>query len=136
MVITNNRLVIPVSLSNMDGDDWTVLRRELRHAPGIISSDSRMAMMVHDRWSRYSNLYSRFFNPLFPVVTLPKETDLLASRPSPLLAGVMTAIGAQQDMDSSSKSFAMDLLEASSRIYSKVRCPFLFVSSLSNRMLA
>ena len=109
---------VSIPLSNMDGDDWATLRRELGRVPGTVPDDSGLAVIDLVKWSDCLELYQRHFKPLFPMAVV-HAPNFWSSNPSPSVAGVMVGIGSQYDSRLHSKKYSMALLEASSKILSK-----------------
>lgn len=108
---------VPVPLSNLDGVEWFALRRELTSAPGVISGHDGMEIMDTMKWQDCFECYWRHFHPLFPIVHRP---TFFATKPSPLLAGAMVAIGSQYDTRHNAKEYSLALLEACLKLLSKV----------------
>lgn len=70
------------------------------------------------KWQDCFDLYWRHFHPLFPVVHRP---TFFATKPSPLMAGAMVAIGSQYDTRPNAKEYSLACLEACSKLLLKVR---------------
>lgn len=117
---------VPIPLSNLDGDEWFSLRRELNSAPGVISGNDGMEIVDTVTWKDCFECYWQHFHPLFPIVHRP---TFFATKPSPLMAGAMVAIGSQYDTRQNAKEYSLALLEACQKLLSKVGCgcsnPFL-----------
>ncbi|KAL1852692.1 hypothetical protein Plec18170_005827 [Paecilomyces lecythidis] len=107
---------MPVPLSNLDGVEWFALRRELTSAPGVVSGNDGMEIMDTMKWQDCFECYWRHFHPLFPIVHRP---TFFATKPSPLLAGAMVAIGSQYDTRHNAKEYSLALLEACLKLLSK-----------------
>ncbi|KAH8701887.1 putative C2H2 finger domain protein [Talaromyces proteolyticus] len=101
---------------NVGGDEWYSLRRELTSAPGVVSGNDRMEIMDTVKWQDCFECYWQHFHPLFPIVHRP---TFLATRPSPLMAGAMVAIGSQYDTRPNSKEYSLALLEACLKLLAK-----------------
>jgi hypothetical protein len=108
---------IPIPLSNLDGDEWFTLRRELTSAPGVISGIDGMEIIDTAKWQDCFECYWQHFHPLFPIVHRP---TFFATKPSPLMAGAMVAIGSQYDTRPNAKEYSLALLEACLKLLSKV----------------
>lgn len=108
---------VPIPLSNLDGDEWFALRRELTSAPGVVSGDDGMEIMDTLKWQDCFECYWQHFHPLFPLVHRP---SFFATKPSPLLAGAIVAIGSQYDRRPNAKEYSLALLEACLKLLSKV----------------
>ncbi|KAK2768655.1 hypothetical protein FQN54_000511 [Arachnomyces sp. PD_36] len=107
---------VPIPLSNLDGDEWFALRRELTSAPGVVSGDDGMEIMDTVKWQECFECYWQHFHPLFPIVHRP---SFFATKPSPLLAGAMVAIGSQYDSRPNAKEYSLALLEACVKLLAK-----------------
>ncbi|RVX75489.1 hypothetical protein B0A52_00842 [Exophiala mesophila] len=83
---------IPIPLSDLDGYEYSVIRRELSNAPGILFGSSTVGI-------------SDAIRPTF-----------LPTKPSPLLASAMAAIGSQYDTRSDAKHYSLTLLEIATRL--------------------
>ncbi|RMD42376.1 hypothetical protein DV735_g2751, partial [Chaetothyriales sp. CBS 134920] len=103
---------IPIPLTNLDGDEFDNIRRELSNAPGILPSDAGNGIPDAIRWDCLE-LYWQHFHPYFPVVHRP---TFLPTKPSPLLASAMVAIGSQFDQRPDAKRYSLTLLEVAVRI--------------------
>ncbi|RMZ84277.1 hypothetical protein DV738_g763, partial [Chaetothyriales sp. CBS 135597] len=103
---------IPIPLTNLDGDEFDNIRRELSNAPGILSSHASNGIPDAIRWDCLE-LYWQHFHPYFPVVHRP---TFLPTKPSPLLASAMVAIGSQFDGRPDAKRYSLTLLEVAVRI--------------------
>ncbi|KAL9617787.1 MAG: hypothetical protein Q9160_007441 [Pyrenula sp. 1 TL-2023] len=104
--------VVSVPLSDLDGHEWTVLRRELTFATG----DERVEIFDPMRWDSCLECYWRHFHPFFPVVHRP---SFFARSSSPLMAGAMVAIGSQYDTRANAKEYSHALLEACLKLLHK-----------------
>lgn len=105
-----------IPLSNLDGDEWFALRRELTSAPGVVSGTDGMEIVDTVKWQDCFECYWQHFHPLFPIVHRP---TFFATKPSPLLAGAMVAIGSQYDTRPNAKEYSLALLEACLKLLSK-----------------
>ncbi|RMZ88286.1 hypothetical protein DV736_g4493, partial [Chaetothyriales sp. CBS 134916] len=103
---------IPIPLTNLDGDEFDYIRRELSNAPGILSSHDGNGIPDAIRWDCLE-LYWQHFHPYFPVVHRP---TFLPTKPSPLLASAMVAIGSQFDGRPDAKRYSLTLLEVAVRL--------------------
>lgn len=108
---------VPIPLTNLDGDEFEFIRRELSNAPGIISTSPRSDLpgaIRADaiRWDCLE-LYWQHFHPYFPIVHRP---TFLPTKPSPLLASAMVAIGSQFDHRDDSKQYSLFLLELATKL--------------------
>jgi hypothetical protein len=119
---------IPIPLSNLDGDEWFTLRRELTSAPGVISGVDGMEIIDTSKWQDCFECYWQHFHPLFPIVHRP---TFFATKPSPLMAGAMVAIGSQYDTRPNAKEYSLALLEACLKLLSK-RTPITSRSRVSD----
>lgn len=108
---------VPIPLSNLDGDEWFALRRELTAAPGVVSGDDGMEIMDTLKWQDCFECYWQYFHPSFPIVHRP---SFFETKPSPLLAGAIVAIGSQYDSRLNAKEYSLALLEACLKLLSKV----------------
>ncbi|KAL1966775.1 hypothetical protein VTN77DRAFT_3972 [Rasamsonia byssochlamydoides] len=108
--------VVPIPLSNLDGDEWFALRRELTSAPGVVSGNDGMEIVDTVKWQDCFECYWQHFHPLFPIVHRP---TFFVTKPSPLLAGAMVAIGSQYDTRPNAKEYSLSLLEACLKLLSK-----------------
>ncbi|OKL64095.1 hypothetical protein UA08_00621 [Talaromyces atroroseus] len=100
---------LPIPLSTLDGDEWYALRRELTSAPGVVSGNDGMEIIDTVKWQDCLECYWQHFHPLFPIVHRP---TFFATKPSPLMAGAMVAIGSQYDTRPNAKEYSLVLLEA------------------------
>jgi hypothetical protein len=107
---------LPLPLSDLDGHEWLVIRRELSSGPGIIPGDDGHGIFDTVRWQDCLEHYWRYFHPLFPVVHRP---TFFATKPSPLMASAMVAIGSQYDTREDAKEYSLALLEAATKLLSK-----------------
>ena len=103
---------IPIPLTNLDGDEFDIIRRELSYAPGIIPAPDGNGIPDAIRWDCLEH-YWQNFHPYFPVVHRP---TFLPTKPSPLLASAMVAIGSQFDHRSDAKQYSLVLLEVATRL--------------------
>ena len=103
---------IPIPLTNLDGDEFAIIRRDLSYAPGILPSDNGNGVSDAIRWDCLE-LYWQNFHPYFPIVHRP---TFLPTKPSPLLASAMVAIGSQFDSRSDAKLYSLTLLEVAVRL--------------------
>lgn len=108
---------LPIPLTNLDGDEFEFIRRELSNAPGIISTSPRSDLpgaIRADaiRWDCLE-LYWQHFHPYYPIVHRP---TFLPTKPSPLLASAMVAIGSQFDHRDDSKQYSLTLLELATKL--------------------
>ncbi|EAS36633.3 uncharacterized protein CIMG_01987 [Coccidioides immitis RS] len=119
---TSNRKVVdpgpavPVPLSNLDGVEWFALRRELTSTPGVLSGNDGLAIIDLSKWQDCFESYWQYFHPLFPIV---HRSSFFSTKPSPLMAGAMVAIGSQYDRRPNSQEYSLALLEACQKILSK-----------------
>ncbi|WEW60434.1 hypothetical protein PRK78_005920 [Emydomyces testavorans] len=109
-------VAVPGPLSSLDGVEWFALRRELTSAPGVISGNDGMAIIDLAKWQDCLECYWQYFHPLFPII---HRSSFFATKPSPLLAGAMVAIGSQYDCRPNSREYSLALLEACQKILSK-----------------
>lgn len=107
---------LPIPLSNLDGDEWFALRRELTSAPGVLSGDDGMEIIDTIKWQDCFECYWREFHPLFPIIHRP---TFFSTKPSPLLSGAMVAIGSQFDTRPNAKEYSLALLEACIKLLAK-----------------
>ncbi|PCH01301.1 Zinc finger, C2H2 [Penicillium occitanis (nom. inval.)] len=107
---------LPIPLSNLDGDEWYALRRELTSAPGVLSGDDGMEIIDTVKWQDCFECYWHNFHPLFPIVHRP---TFFTTKPSPLLSGAMVAIGSQFDTRPNAKEYSLALLEACIKLLAK-----------------
>ena len=103
---------IPIPLTNLDGDEFAIIRRDLSYAPGILSSNDGNGVPDAIRWDCLE-LYWQNFHPYFPVVHRP---TFLPTKPSPLLASAMVAVGSQFDSRPDAKLYSLTLLEVAARL--------------------
>ena len=108
---------VPIPLTNLDGDEFEFIRRELSNAPGIISTSPRSDLpgaIRADaiRWDCLE-LYWLHFHPYFPIIHRP---TFLPTKPSPLLASAMVAIGSQYDHREDAKQYSLTLLELATKL--------------------
>jgi hypothetical protein len=68
------------------------------------------------KWQDCFECYWQHFHPLFPIVHRP---TFFATKPSPLMAGAMVAIGSQYDTRPNAKEYSLALLEACLKLLSK-----------------
>ena len=108
---------LPIPLTNLDGDEFEYIRRELSTAPGIISTSpgSNLPGGIRRDAIRWDCLehYWQHFDPYFPIV---HRSTFLPTKPSPLLASAMVAIGSQFDTREDAKQYSMTLLELATRL--------------------
>ncbi|EEA24018.1 C2H2 finger domain protein, putative [Talaromyces marneffei ATCC 18224] len=107
---------VPIPLSNLDGDEWYALRRELTSAPGVLSGDDGMEIIDTVKWQDCFGCYWQHFHPLFPIVHRP---TFFTTKPSPLMSGAMVAIGSQFDTRPNAKEYSLALLEACIKLLAK-----------------
>ncbi|KAJ9604155.1 hypothetical protein H2200_011678 [Cladophialophora chaetospira] len=103
---------LPIPLSDLDGIEWSVIRRELSNASGIQSGDPSAGLSDTIRWDCLEH-YWQYFHPSFPVVHRP---TFLPTKPSPLLASAMVAIGSQYDTRPDAKMYSLTLLEIATKL--------------------
>lgn len=103
---------LPIPLSDLDGIEWTVIRRELSNASGILSGDASTGVSDTIRWDCLDH-YWQYFHPHFPIVHRP---TFLPTKPSPLLASAMAAIGSQYDTRPDAKMYSLTLLEIATKL--------------------
>lgn len=103
---------LPIPLSDLDGYEWSVIRRELSSASGILPGNPSTGISDTIRWDCL-DLYWQFFHPHFPVVHRP---TFLPTKPSPLLASAMAAIGSQYDNRPDAKLYSLTLLEIATKL--------------------
>ncbi|EXJ95707.1 hypothetical protein A1O1_00830 [Capronia coronata CBS 617.96] len=103
---------LPIPLSDLDGYEWSVIRRELSHAPGLLPRDASTGLPDTIRW-HCLDYYWQYFHPHFPVVHRP---TFLPTKPSPLLASAMAAIGSQYDDRPDAKLYSLTLLEIATKL--------------------
>jgi hypothetical protein len=103
---------LPIPLSDLDGIEWSVIRRELSNASGIQSGDPSADLCDTIRWHCLDH-YWQYFHPSFPVVHRP---TFLPTKPSPLLASAMVAIGSQYDSRPDAKVYSLTLLEIATKL--------------------
>jgi Fungal specific transcription factor domain len=68
------------------------------------------------KWQDCLECYWQHFHPLFPIVHRP---TFFATKPSPLMAGAMVAIGSQYDTRPNAKEYSLALLEACWKLLAK-----------------
>jgi hypothetical protein len=107
---------MPIPLSNLDGDEWFALRRQLTSAPGVVSGNDGMEIVDTVKWQDCFEYYWQNFHPVFPIVHRP---TFFATKPSPLMAGAMVAIGSQYDVRPNAKEYSLALLEACVKLLAK-----------------
>ena len=107
---------VPIPLSHLDGHEWLVIRRELSSSPSIFSTDDGIGIFDTVRWQNCLDCYWRHFHPFFPIVHRP---TFFATKPSPLMASAMVAIGSQYDERDDAKQYSLALLEAATKLLSK-----------------
>ena len=103
---------LPIPLSDLDGYEWSVIRRELSSASGILPGNPSTGISDTIRWDCL-DLYWQYFHPHFPVVHRP---TFLPTKPSPLLASAMAAIGSQYDGRPDAKLYSLTLLEIATKL--------------------
>ena len=103
---------LPIPLSDLDGHDWSVIRRELSSATGIIPVTDSNGLSDTIRWYCLE-LYWQHFHPTFPIVHRP---TFLPAKPSPLLASAMVAIGSVYDARDDAHTYALALLDISTKL--------------------
>ena len=103
---------LPIPLSDLDGIEWSVIRRELSNASGLQSGDPAASLSDTIRWDCLE-LYWQYFHPSFPIVHRP---TFLPTKPSPLLASAMVAIGSQYDTRPDAKLYSLTLLEIATKL--------------------
>ena len=103
---------LPIPLSDLDGIEWSVIRRELSNAIGIQSGDPSAGLSDTIRWDCLEH-YWQYFHPSFPIVHRP---TFLPTKPSPLLASAMVAIGSQYDTRPDAKMYSLTLLEIATKL--------------------
>lgn len=103
---------LPIPLSDLDGVEWSVIRRELSNASGIQSGDASAGLSDTIRWDCLEH-YWQYFHPSFPIVHRP---TFLPTKPSPLLASAMVAIGSQYDTRPDAKMYSLTLLEIATKL--------------------
>jgi hypothetical protein len=75
-----------------------------------------MEIMDTVKWQDCFECYWQHFHPLFPIVHRP---TFFATKPSPLMAGAMVAIGSQYDTRPNAKEYSLALLEACLKLLAK-----------------
>lgn len=120
---------IPISISQLVGDEWLVIQRELASAPGAVESDhSGLEIFNLVTWQDHClDCYWRHFHPLFPIVHQPT----FSATSSALMTAVMIAIGCQYDTRTNAKEHSLALLEACTKSVAKVKFPSLFFILIS-----
>ncbi|KAK5064568.1 hypothetical protein LTR84_000401 [Exophiala bonariae] len=103
---------LPIPLSDLDGYEWSVIRRELSSASGILPGNPSAGISDTIRWDCL-DLYWQYFHPHFPVVHRP---TFLPTKPSPLLASAMAAIGSQYDSRPDAKFYSLTLLDIATKL--------------------
>ncbi|EXJ73295.1 uncharacterized protein A1O5_03055 [Cladophialophora psammophila CBS 110553] len=103
---------IPIPLSDLDGIEWSVIRRELSNASGLQSRNASASISDTIRWDCLE-LYWQYFHPSYPLVHRP---SFLPTKPSPLLASAMVAIGSQYDTRPDAKLYSLTLLEIATKL--------------------
>lgn len=103
---------LPIPLSDLDGYEWSVIRRELSSASGILPGNPSTGISDTIRWECL-DLYWQYFHPHFPIVHRP---TFLPTKPSPLLASAMAAIGSQYDSRPDAKLYSLTLLEIATKL--------------------
>ena len=103
---------LPIPLSDLDGYEWSVIRRELSNASGLLPGDASTGISDTIRWDCL-DYYWQFFHPHFPIVHRP---TFLPTKPSPLLASAMAAIGSQYDSRADAKTYSLTLLEIATKL--------------------
>lgn len=103
---------ILIPLTNLDGTEFEVIRRELSSAPGIIPVSHGGTVPDAIRWDCLEH-YWQNFHPFFPIIHRP---TFLPTKPSPLLASAMVAIGSQFDHRSDAKRYSLVLLEVATKL--------------------
>ncbi|KIW74987.1 hypothetical protein Z517_11758 [Fonsecaea pedrosoi CBS 271.37] len=103
---------IPIPLSDLDGIEWSVIRRELSNASGLQSGDASTSISDTIRWDCLE-LYWQYFHPSYPLIHRP---SFLPTKPSPLLASAMLAIGSQYDTRPDAKLYSLTLLEIATKL--------------------
>ncbi|KIY02814.1 uncharacterized protein Z520_01279 [Fonsecaea multimorphosa CBS 102226] len=103
---------IPIPLSDLDGIEWSVIRRELSNASGLQSGNASTSISDTIRWDCL-DLYWQYFHPSYPLIHRP---SFLPTKPSPLLASAMLAIGSQYDSRPDAKLYSLTLLEIATKL--------------------
>ncbi|KIX07172.1 uncharacterized protein Z518_01825 [Rhinocladiella mackenziei CBS 650.93] len=103
---------LPIPLSDLDGYEWSVIRRELSSASGLLPGNASAGISDTIRW-HCLDYYWQYFHPHFPVVHRP---TFLPTKPSPLLASAMAAIGSQYDDRPDAKTYSLTLLEIATKL--------------------
>ncbi|KAK6364934.1 hypothetical protein LTS17_011630 [Exophiala oligosperma] len=103
---------LPIPLSDLDGYEWSVIRGELSNSSGLLSGDSPTGVSDTIRWHCLDH-YWQYFHPHFPIVHRP---TFLPTKPSPLLASAMSAIGSQYDDRPDAKQYSLTLLEIATKL--------------------
>ncbi|OAP58626.1 hypothetical protein AYL99_07716 [Fonsecaea erecta] len=103
---------IPIPLSDLDGIEWSVIRRELSNASGLQSGNASTSISDTIRWDCLE-LYWQYFHPAYPLIHRP---SFLPTKPSPLLASAMLAIGSQYDTRPDAKLYSLTLLEIATKL--------------------
>ena len=122
---------IPIPLSDLDGYEWSALRRVFPTGAGATLDKHGMVVGDVRNISEYLNCYWQHFDPLWPIV---HRSTFLASTPAPLLAAVMVAIGAQFSSRPLSKGYSTSMYEACMKLLSTVSSSFVpgLVSTYAN----
>lgn len=100
----------------MDGWEWHNIGRELSTVPGLLSSPNRTGVRDTLRW-HCLELYWQCFHPTYPIVHRP--SFLTSTKPPPLLACAMVAIGSYYDTRPDAKQYSLALLEIATKILQK-----------------
>ncbi|KIV83028.1 hypothetical protein, variant [Exophiala sideris] len=103
---------VPIPLSDLDGYEWSVIRRELSNTSGLLPGDAASGVSDTIRWDCL-DYYWQHFHPHFPIVHRP---SFLPTKPSPLLASAMAAIGSQYDSRPDAKQYSLTLLEVATKL--------------------
>ncbi|KAK5345320.1 hypothetical protein LTR61_010887 [Exophiala xenobiotica] len=103
---------LPIPLSDLDGYEWSVIRGELSHSSGLLSGDVTTGVSGTIRWHCLDH-YWQYFDPHFPIVHRP---TFLPTKPSPLLASAMAAIGSQYDDRPDAKQYSLTLLDIATKL--------------------
>ncbi|KAK5454203.1 hypothetical protein LTS15_006203 [Exophiala xenobiotica] len=103
---------LPIPLSDLDGYEWSVIRGELSHSSGLLPGDATTGVSDTIRWHCLDH-YWQYFDPHFPIVHRP---TFLPTKPSPLLASAMAAIGSQYDDRPDAKQYSLTLLDIATKL--------------------
>lgn len=103
---------LPIPLSDLDGYEWSVIRGELSHSSGLLPGDGPTGVSDTIRWHCLDH-YWQYFDPHFPIVHRP---TFLPTKPSPLLASAMAAIGSQYDDRPDAKQYSLTLLDTATKL--------------------